>query len=148
MSILRLFCGMILISLVIGCVHNDPKPELSTRPQVQPLPAVSMLLSSAEEHLRAGHLIMAESQAERAYRLQPQDSRVLLLQARIAQAQKVPVDAEQWALKALDSLGPDSVFDRIRTWDLIARLRDEQGDQAGAQKAREEARKLLRQSQS
>jgi predicted Zn-dependent protease len=135
------------ISLMTACVHDPEVVQPKAKAERPLLPAVTMMVASAQQHLKSGNLIMAESEAERAYRLQPQDPRVLLLQAEVAAAQKAPADAEQWALKALDYLGIEQLAERIRIWDLLARLREEQGDREGAQAARQEARRL-RQSQS
>lgn len=125
------------------CVHNrgDEGPPPEEYKEVLPA-APNMLLQSAEEHFGKGNLTMAESQAERSYRMEPRNYQVLFLLARIALAKGEAVDAEQWAFKALESLQAQYVAERRRVWEFIAACRREQGETDRAVAAQNEASRL------
>ncbi len=128
-----------------GCVHSRDAEEAEPEEyhESQPLPAApSMLLESAEQHFAQGRLTMAHSQAERVYRLEPRNYRVIFLLARIAYENKSPEDAEQWAYKALDALQPQFTAERRKVWEFIATCRRDQGQIDAAEEALREAHRL------
>lgn len=147
---------LILSGLLNTCVHA-PEPEnvpteeepaeTVTAPNMElikePLPpAVQSLLRKSQAALEQRQYQEAEAHAERAYRMEGRDYRVLFMRARISLAAGSPDDAEQWAQRALGSLPARYKVHRIQTWELIARARAVRGDQAGHDEAISQARSI------
>jgi hypothetical protein len=147
---------LLMTGFVSSCVHapepevvppppEEKPPETVTAPSLEvikePLPpAVHALLRRAQAALEARQYQEAEAHAERAYRMEGRDYRVLFMRARISLAAGAADDAEQWALRALGSLSGPYKGHRRQTWELIARSRAARGDQAGHDEALREAR--------
>lgn len=135
------FCFFLLSLAWVGCVHTESK--IKAEEYREPLPAAPRsLLEDAEARLEQGDITMAHSQAERVYRMQPHNYRVLFLLARIARASESPADAEQWAYMALEALQPQHVKERRLVWEFIADCREELDDKEGAAAAAREADQL------
>jgi predicted Zn-dependent protease len=147
---------LILAGLANTCVHA-PEPivvpteeapeETVTAPNVElikePLPpAVHSLLRKSQAALEQKELQEAEAHAERAYRMEGRDYRVLFMRARISLANGDAEDAEQWAQRALGSLPVKYKEHRRQTWEFIARARAVRGDQTGHDEAIHEARSV------
>lgn len=137
-SSFSLSCLAVLILASSACVHTNAK--IKAEEYQQPMGAAPRtLLEDAEARLEKGDITMAHSQAERVYRMQPNDYRVLFLLARIARASESPGDAEQWAYKALEALQPQNLKEQRQLWDFIAVCRQEADDEEGAAAAQREA---------
>jgi predicted Zn-dependent protease len=152
--------GSMLILFFAGlantCVHAPEPIELPTEevpqetvaaPNVElikePLaPAVHSLLRRAQAAMEQRQYDEAEAHAERAYRMEGRDYRVLFMRARISLAAGHAEDAEQWAQRALGSLPGKYKEHRRQTWEFIARARAAQGNQAGYDEAIREARSV------
>lgn len=152
--------GAVLLLFLAGlantCVHAPapiPVPteevpeETVTAPNVElikePLaPAVHSLLRKSQAALEQKNLEEAEAHAERAYRLEGRDYRVLFMRARVSLASGNAQDAEQWAQRALGSLPAQYKGHRRQTWEFIARARGLLGDDAGRDAALQEARSV------
>jgi predicted Zn-dependent protease len=147
---------LILAGLANTCVHApEPIPvpteevpdETMTAPNMElikePLaPAVHSLLRKSQTALEQRQLEEAEAHAERAYRMEGRDYRVLFMRARVSLAQGDANDAEQWAQRALGSLPAKYKEHRRQTWEFIARARASRGDDAGRDAALQEARSI------
>ncbi len=147
---------LILAGLANTCVHA-PEPvvvptekapeETVTAPNVELikeplLPAVHSLLRKSQAALEQKDLQEAEAHAERAYRMEGRDYRVLFMRARISYATGQAEDAEQWAQRALGFLAPHYKEHRRQTWEFIARTRAARGDQSGHDEAIRAARNV------
>lgn len=134
-AVMALFLAFASLS---ACVHKGE--SVPAEEYKAPLGAAPRsLLEDAEARLEQGDITMAHSQAERVYRMRPQDFRVLFLLARIARASESPADAEQWAYMALETLQPQHVKERRQVWEFIASCREEMDDRDGAAAALKEA---------
>jgi len=145
-----------LTGLVNTCVHApDSGPSvLEEKPAVtiqapdmelikEPLsPAVQSLLRKSQAALENKEFQEAEAHAERAYRMEGRDYRVLFMMARVSLSKGSAADAEQWAQRSLGSLSTKYKAHRIQTLEFIAKVRALQGDQAGHDQALEQARKV------
>jgi predicted Zn-dependent protease len=155
-STIGTFLLLILAGLANTCVHA-PEPEMvpteevpaetTTAPAMElikePLPpAVHSLLRKSQAALEQNQFQEAAAHAERAYRMEGRDYRVLFMQARISLAAGDVEDAEQWAQRALGSLPIKYKEHRRQTWEFIARARAARGDQAGHDEAIHEARSI------
>jgi hypothetical protein len=144
-----------LTGLVNTCVHapdsgptqheevpavtiQGPDMELIKEPLS---PAVQSLLRKSQAALENKQFQEAEAHAERAYRMEGRDYRVLFMMARVSLSQGSAADAEQWAQRSLGSLASKYKAHRIQTFEFIARARALQGDQAGYDQALEQARR-------
>ncbi|WP_176736545.1 tetratricopeptide repeat protein [Oligoflexus tunisiensis] len=151
------FLILILAGLASSCVHapepvvtpptEEEPPATVAAPSLElikePLPpAVHALLRRAQAALERQQYQEAEAHAERAYRMDGRDYRVLFMRARISLAAGAPDDAEQWAQRALGSLPVKYKGHRKQTWELIARARAARGDHAGRDEALREARSV------
>lgn len=147
---------LILAGLTNTCVHA-PEPEsvpVAEKPAEtvaaphmelikEPLaPAVQALLTQSQAALQQRQYQQAEAHAERAYRMEGRDYRVLFMRARISLSTGAFDDAEQWAQRALGSLPAKYQDHRQKTWEFIASTRALGGDAAGHDEALKEARSV------
>jgi len=101
-------------------------------------PAVVALLDSARSDIGQGDLRSAQSRLERALRIAPRDPEVYFELADVQRQQGQYVQAEQVALRGVEVAEGQSLQLR-RLWVLISLIRGDVGDQAGADRARQEA---------
>ncbi|MCX6130132.1 MAG: hypothetical protein NTX25_13835 [Proteobacteria bacterium] len=151
-SIVVLFFASMMSTCVHKLLTTDKEPaispvELPSEPQLEIIkepmaPAVQSLLKKASLALQEKRIGDAEAHAERAYRMESRDYRVLILQAQIAFARAKANDAEQWALRALESLPPRYPAHRREAWLLVAACRKAQSKTQAAIDAEREAAKL------
>lgn len=110
-----------------------------TKPAPAPSnPAVLALLSDAEKYQQQGNLSAAQSRIQRAQRIAPRDPKVYY---QLAQTHYELEDyrlAEQVALKGVSYAQGDNAQLK-RFWLLLADIRKNAGDGAGAKAAREQA---------
>ncbi len=147
---------LILTGFVNTCVHNS-KPEIPANEEVpaetiatpamelikEPLSvAVQSLLKKAQSALEMKQYAEAQAHAERAYRMEGRDFRVLFMLARVSLSLESPADAEQWAQRALESLPNKYKAHRLQTWEFIAKVRKLRNDEVGEQAALKEARSI------
>lgn len=103
-------------------------------------PAVVALLDNARQQTRSGSYSTAASTLERAQRIAPREPEVYYEMARVRLKSGDWGQAEHLALKGVQlSAGSDAMLNKL--WLLIADIRDEAGDQPGAQRARIKARR-------
>lgn len=145
---------LLLAGLANTCVHAPepkqvPAAEKPTETVAAPnlevikeplVPAVQSLLKKSQQALEQKQYQEAEAHAERAYRMEGKDFRVLFMLARVSLGSGSPADAEQWALRALGFLPAKYKGHRIQAWEFIARARSLRGDQAGHDEALAQAR--------
>lgn len=147
---------LILTGFVNTCVHNS-KPEIPIAEEIpaetiaspamelikEPLPiAVQSLLKKAQSALEQKQYAEAQAHAERAYRMEGRDFRVLFMMARVNLSLGSSADAEQWAGRALESLPNKYKAHRVQTWEFIAKVRKLRQDDIGEQAALKEARSI------
>jgi hypothetical protein len=101
-------------------------------------PAVSALMTTANQSSKAGNLEAATATLERAIRIEPRNAELLYQLAVLRLKQSKPVLAEDLAKKAELLAGKDSVLKK-NSWLLIAHSKEMQGDKAGAEAARQKA---------
>ncbi|WP_151705686.1 tetratricopeptide repeat protein [Nitrincola alkalilacustris] len=101
-------------------------------------PAVVALLDSARSDVGQGDLRSAQSRLERALRIAPRDPEIYFELADVQRQQGQYVQAEQVALRGVEVAEGQSLQLR-RLWVLISLIRGDVGDQAGADRARQEA---------
>ena len=156
MSAIKFLCVLLLAGLANTCVHApEPAPApVEEKPAAtvvapnmelikEPLaPAVQSLLKKSQAALEQHNYQEAEAHAERAYRMEGRDYRVLFMLARISYASGAAADAEQWAQRALGSLPDKYKAHRVQTWEFIAKTRSARGDQAGHDEAIAQARSV------
>ena len=103
-------------------------------------PAVVALLDSARQQTRSGSYSAAASTLERAQRIAPREPEVYYEMARVRLKSGDWSQAEHLALKGVQlSAGSDAMLNKL--WLLIADIREDAGDQPGAQRARIKARR-------
>lgn len=102
--------------------------------------AVLALLTTAGQQQEAGNLNEAAASAERAQRIAPSEPRVLYTLAVIRLKQGDAEVAEQLARRALSYTSSDQSELRSNLWEVVAQAREKQGDQAGADQARQQKR--------
>lgn len=100
--------------------------------------AVLALLTTAEQQQQAGNLNEAAASIERAQRIAPGEPKVLYSLAVIRLKQGDAAAAEQVARRALSYTSEDQLDLRSSLWEVIAQAREQQGDQAGADQARQQ----------
>lgn len=104
-------------------------------------PAAASLVRSANQQMANGNTRAAISQLERAQRISPRSGKVYLQLAKAYEADNRPGPAEQFALKGLSLAGSDTNLQRTG-WSLLARIRRDVGDTAGAKQAEARAAAL------
>lgn len=102
--------------------------------------AVLALLTTAQQQREAGNLNEAAASAERAQRIAPSEPRVLYSLAVIRLKQGDAQVAEQLARRALSYTNDSQSELRSNLWEVVAQAREQQGDQAGADQARQQKR--------
>lgn len=106
---------------------------------VQPQsPAVVALLESARSDAGSGDLRTAQNRLERALRIAPRDPEVYIQLADVQRRQGQFLQAEQVALKGISIASGQKEYLR-RLWTLVAEIRSEGGNSAGAAEARRKA---------
>ncbi len=110
-------------------------------PVVQRNPAVVALLDSAQQQQRSGAYSSAQSSLERAQRIAPRDPQVYYQLADLRRTQGQYLQAEQLALKGVAVAQGQKAMQR-KLWLLIADIRSEGGDSAGARTAKQKAGSL------
>jgi len=106
---------------------------------VQPQsPAVVALLESARSDTGSGDLRTAQNRLERALRIAPRDPEVYIQLADVQRRQGQFLQAEQVALKGISIASGQKDYLR-RLWTLVAEIRAEGGNSAGAAEARQKA---------
>lgn len=116
----------------------QPAPPPATRPQP---PAVVALLDTAERQANSGDLEAAAASLERAIRIDPRNPVLWYHLATVRLSQGDSQAAEQLAAKS-NSLASGNTTQQARNWQLIARARRAQRDEAGAAAAEQRAREL------
>lgn len=99
--------------------------------------AVLALLTTAQQQQDAGNLNKAAASIERAQRIAPSDPRVLSTLAFIRLKQGDAAAAEQLAKRALSYTSESQTDLRSNLWEIVAQAREQQGDTAGANEARQ-----------
>lgn len=149
-----------MILLVGGCVnqagsfHTDPSAaagqavrpedfdlELPEKAAESSGEAVKSLLKASREELAAGETDRAAANLERALSIEPRNPFLYSQLAILRIKQERYSEAEALALKS-NSLATQNAYLQERNWRLIAKAREEQGDNAGAQLASERAGQL------
>ena len=111
------------------------KPAESTATQS---PAISALITAANQSTKAGNLESAAATLERAIRIEPRNGELLYKLAVLRLKQSKPVLAEDLAKKAELLAGKDNVLKK-NCWLLIAHAKDMQDDKAGSEAATKKA---------
>ncbi len=114
---------------------QPPVEQVVSQPQS---PAVVALLETARQDSSSGNLRTAQNRLERALRIAPRDPEVYIQLADVQRRQGQFLQAEQVALKGVSvASGQSSPLRRL--WTLIADIRQEAGNAAGAREARQKA---------
>ncbi|MBR9828378.1 MAG: tetratricopeptide repeat protein [Oceanospirillales bacterium] len=101
-------------------------------------PAVIALLETARKDSSGGDLRTAQNRLERALRIAPRDPEVYIQLADVQRRQGQFLQAEQVALKGVSvAAGQNNALRRL--WQLVADIRQEAGNAAGAKDARQKA---------
>ncbi|WP_188749353.1 tetratricopeptide repeat protein [Marinobacterium zhoushanense] len=100
--------------------------------------AVVALLDSASQNTQGGDLRAAQSSLERALRIAPRDPQVYYQLADVQRRLGQFMQAEQVALKGVNVANGQPAELR-RLWSLIALIRSDAGNSAGARAAQQEA---------
>lgn len=111
------------------------KPAESTATQS---PAISALITAANQSTKSGNLESAAATLERAIRIEPRNGELLYKLAVLRLKQSKPVLAEDLAKKAELLAGKDNTLKK-NCWLLIAHAKDMQDDKAGAEAATKKA---------
>lgn len=114
---------------------SEFKPAESTTVQS---PAVSALITAANQSTKSGNLESAAATIERAIRIEPRNGELLYKLAVLRLKQSKPVLAEDLAKKSALLAGKDNTLKK-NSWLLIAHAKEMQGDKAGAEEARQKA---------
>ncbi|GAA0795459.1 tetratricopeptide repeat protein [Marinobacterium sediminicola] len=112
-----------------------PVEQVVSQPQS---PAVIALLETARQDSSSGNLRTAQNRLERALRIAPRDPEVYIQLADVQRRQGQFLQAEQVALKGV-SVAAGQKNPLRRLWSLIADIRQEAGNAAGAAEARQKA---------
>jgi hypothetical protein len=122
-----------------GVPKFEPAPEFkAAQSTTQQSPAVSALITAANQSSKAGNLEAAAATLERAIRIEPRNAELLYQLAVLRLKQSKPVLAEDLAKKAELLAGKDSTLKK-NSWLLIAHSKEMQGDKAGAEAAKQKA---------
>ena len=111
------------------------RPAESSEPATSP--AVLALVRQADQRRQSGDLAGAQSTLERAVQIEPDNARLWLDLAQLRLAQSQPEQAEQLALRAVEHARDNRTLSAA--WQLVAKARRAQGDEAGAREAEERA---------
>lgn len=123
----------------------DPGGSLPQAAQPELPPAerstIDALLIKAEKQAAKGHYEAAAGSLERAIRITPNDAELWYELARIRLRQGEIVEAEDLAVKSRTmAIGLPGL--QARNWRLVAVVRQQAGDNGGAEQALENAREL------
>jgi predicted Zn-dependent protease len=125
-------------------VAPQPAPQPVLRPS-EPAPppsaAVVALLDTADQRARAGNLENAAAVVERALRLEPQNPLLWHRLATLRLQQGQFAQAASLAAKS-NALAGNNRQLQASNWDTIAQAKEQLGDTAAAQAAREKVREL------
>ncbi len=135
---------IVLTALLSGCAlaptgQQNAQP-VSAETELSGSPALS-LLQHADQARSQGDLAAAGRYLERALGMAPNSSWLYQSLARLRLQQGDAHGAEGLALRAL-RLAPDNNDYRADLWELIATCRARQGNQNGADQARQQAEQL------
>lgn len=100
--------------------------------------AVVALLDTAQQETQGGDLRAAQNRLERALRIAPRDPQVYYQLADVQRRLGQFLQAEQVALKGVNVASGQAQQQR-RLWSLIALIRSDAGDSAGAREAQQKA---------
>ncbi len=148
---LLLGAGLLLLA---GCSITPTQPEgfevepaAPDQPQIRPDPQTSKaalaLLGKARAAAQEGNLTVAEAQLERAVRIEPQNAVLWHYMAKLRLHQGQLSQAAGLAAKS-NSLDRDNMQLQADNWRIIAHVRYQKGDKAGAQAAQRRAEELLK----
>ncbi len=101
-------------------------------------PAVTALVTAANQSTKSGDIESAAAAIERAIRIEPRNGELLYKLAVLRLKQSKPVLAEELAKKSALLAGKDNVLKK-NSWLLIAHAKEMQGDSAGAAEAQTKA---------
>lgn len=122
---------------------STPSPSISALSADEQLDGpVLALLTSAQKQYGDGDLNGAAASLERAQRIAPREPQVLYRLAEVRLQQGNPAQAEQLARRGLSYANGRPTI-QAGLWELIAKSREAQGDQAGAAQARQNVRVQL-----
>lgn len=151
-QIITLSSMALLTVLLVACGGKKP---VETAPEVvspieQPKvishavgnPAVMAIWERAESSRAAGDIEGAISHLERAIRINPDDPIVWTRMAELRLKQGKYVSAENIAIKSNNLNGGANQVLAYRNWLIIAKARENNGDDAGAQEAKAQASAL------
>jgi Tfp pilus assembly protein PilF len=147
----KLIICLILFTLLAACsfkVQRDDgfpvgKGEVSqVRPPASTTSAVLSLLGKARQAALDGDLVKAESQLERALRIEPRNAAVWHYMAKLRLNQGKLDQAAGLAAKSNTLEKRDRQL-QADNWRIIAHARHQKGDLRGATLAQEKARQLL-----
>ncbi len=117
------------------------QPEKPLETAVPASPAVVALLHDAEASIDRGNIDVAVTTLERALRIDPRNPQLFYRLAELRLQQEKPRLAEDLARKSILLSAGDRVL-KQHCWLLIAQARQIQGNEAGAQSARDKAAAL------
>ena len=120
---------------------SEPRNAQGEQRAAGPAPSTSVviaLLDTANRQQDAGQLPAAAASLERAVRIEPRNAETWYQLAVVRFQQGRLAQAEQLARKAEALAGGNSAT-RARSWRLIAKVREQAGDMAGARDAWERA---------
>jgi len=119
-------------------VSEAPSVAVAEVPASSQNAATVALLDTAVQQQRDGDLRKAQASLERAQRIDPRDPQVYYRLADVRRQMGQFVQAEQVALKGVAmASGQSGALKRL--WNLIADIRGEAGDEAGARVAKQNA---------
>lgn len=101
-------------------------------------PAVTALVTAANQSTKSGDVESAAAAIERAIRIEPRNGELLYKLAVLRLKQSKPILAEELAKKSALLAGKDNVLKK-NSWLLIAHAKEMQGDSAGAAEAQTKA---------
>lgn len=135
----------LLAALLSGCALAPTSPSSNQQPvtaqtELAGSPALS-LLNNAEQARSRGDMAAAGRYLERALGVAPDSSWLYQQLARLRLEQGDAHAAEGLALRAL-RLAPDNNDYRADLWELVGACRAQQGNQSGADQARQKAGQL------
>lgn len=141
---LILLTALFLLTALSGCALTPTSQQnaqpVSAETELSGSPALS-LLQRADQARSQGDLAAAGRYLERAMGVAPDSSWLYQSLARLRLQQGDAHGAEGLALRAL-RLAPDNNDYRADLWELIATCRARQGNQNGADQARQQAEQL------
>jgi len=120
--------------------QSEPEKKQFFTPEKPLAPAVVALLSQADKNYKAGEFDLAVATIERALRIEPRNATLVYKLASVRLKQSKPRLAEDLAKKASLLAGNNTLIKR-RSWLLIAKARRLQGNQIGANEAKQKAAK-------